>query len=180
MSKVFKFISIALIASLLSTGLTSCYGNFSLTKKLYNWNGQVGGKFVNSGVMWLLFIVPVYEVVGAVDFLILNTIQFWTGKNPMAMKAGEKETQIVELDNVKYEVTATKNRFDIRGLEEDSKTISLVFDEQTTSWLVEDESGVTKIAQLDPADLNILQLIKPDGKTLSVDLQANKIIAEQF
>lgn len=178
MKKAYKLISILVIASFLSTSLTSCYGNFTLTKKLYNWNGSLGNKFVQSGVMWLLMIVPVYSVAGAVDFIILNTIQFWTGKNPMAMEAGESETQMVMMDGKEYEVIATQNRFDIRAVDTD-KSISLVYDEATMSWLVNSEtSDPVKIAQMNPDDLNILQLIDPEGKILSVDLTKNRLILE--
>jgi len=178
MRKSFKIISILIIASLISTSINSCYGNFTLTKKLYSWNGSLDNKFVKSGVMWLLFIVPVYEVAGAIDFLILNTIQFWTGKNPMAMKAGEKETQMVIMDGKEYEVIATQNRFDIRSVDSE-KSISLVYDEATMSWTVNNEtSDAVKIAQINPDDLNILQLIYPDGQVLSVDLTTDSIIIE--
>ena len=76
MNRFFKVISIILITCFLSLNFTGCYGNFALTKKLYNWNGQVGDKWVNSAVMWVLMIVPVYEVAGFIDFAILNLIQF--------------------------------------------------------------------------------------------------------
>jgi Domain of unknown function (DUF3332) len=74
--------SLAVSAALLTTG---CYGQFALTRKLYTWNGQVtGNKFANSAVMFVLFVVPVYELLGLGDWLILNTIEVLTGTNPAA------------------------------------------------------------------------------------------------
>jgi len=178
MKKVYKIISLLIIASFLATSLNSCYGSFTLTKKLYSWNGTVGDKFMNSGVMWLLMIVPVYGAASTIDLFVLNTIQFWTGKNPMAMEAGERETQMVKMDGKVYEVIATKNRFDIMAMDPDAKKISLVYDEKTMSWLVNSENGSVKIAQLNPEDQNILQLIDPDGQILSVDLTTNSLIIE--
>jgi len=171
MNRFYKLVSIVLIAVFLSFSFTGCYGNFTLTKKLYNWNGQVGDKFVNSAVMWIMFIVPVYEVAGVIDFVILNTIQFWTGKNPVAMQEGEKETQIVQYEGESYEVTATKNRFDIKNLEDQTKAISLVFNEDSGEWIVTDQNAnEITIAQLDKDNLNMLRLFYPDGHTLSVNL----------
>lgn len=177
MRKSFKIISVLIIASFLSTSLNSCYGSFTLTKKLYSWNGSLDNKFVKSGVMWLLFIVPVYEIAGAVDFILLNTIQFWTGKNPMAMKAGERETQLVKMDDKEYEVIATQNRFDIKAVGAENIT-SLLYNETTMSWNVETNGDVVEIARLKSGNQSILELIDPDGQILSVDLETNELIIE--
>jgi hypothetical protein len=178
MRKIYKVVSLFLICGFLSFSFSGCYGNFSLTKKLYSWNGSVGNKFVNTIVMWVLFILPVYEIAGAVDFAILNLIEFWTGKNPMAMNENETETQFVKSGGKDYEITATKNRFDIKDLST-TKIVSLTYDENTLSWYINNNDGTEiKVAQLDADNLNILHLIHPDGELINVDLHANKILAE--
>lgn len=70
----------------LAFGIQGCYGRFQLTRNLYNWNGKVGNKFVNELVFLGLCIIPVYDIVGFVDVVILNSVEFWTGKNPMMSK----------------------------------------------------------------------------------------------
>ena len=175
---LFKCLAILLIAVFVLFNFTGCYGKFALTTKLYKWNGSLGDKWVNTIVMWVLMIVPVYSLVGFVDFAILNVIEFWTGKNPMAMGPGEIETQLVELDGNSYQITATKNRFDIVQ-QDNNKKISLVFNEETKSWYVESETNdAQKIAELDPANLNLLRLIQPDGEIVNVDLEQNKLLLE--
>jgi len=172
MRKFTKIISLFLILSFLTFSISGCYGNFTLTKKLYNWNGQVGNKFVNSAVMWVLMIVPVYGIAGFIDFAILNVIQFWTGKNPMAMQEGEKEIQMVEMDGQLYEITATKNRFDVKPVNDEEKSISLIFNEEKGTWVINDHnSNELTVAQLDQENLNILRLIYPDGNTVNINLQ---------
>ncbi len=64
-----------------TTALSGCYGQFAVTKKLYTWNGSLGNRFVKTLVFWALTIIPAYELVSLGDFLIFNTIEFWTGKN---------------------------------------------------------------------------------------------------
>jgi len=65
--------------------LAGCYGQFALTRKLYNWNGNAtGNKFANSAIMWALIIIPVYPIATIGDFLIFNTVEFYGGSNPMA------------------------------------------------------------------------------------------------
>lgn len=181
MKNIFKVTALFLIICLLAFSLNGCYGKFSLTHKLYEWNGKVGDKWVNSIVMWVLFIVPVYEIVGFVDFAILNVIEHWTGKNPVVMGPGESETQFVQLDGKVYEITATMNRYDIKDITDPEaiKTIGLVYNAENKSWHVENEKmGTIKIAELDEDNLNILHLIEPDGNIVDVDLKTNDIILE--
>jgi hypothetical protein len=151
---------------LLSIGvstLPSCYGKFMLTRKLYTWNGTVGSKFVNSLVMWGLIIIPVYEVCGVVDFLVVNTIEFWQGKNPMSMKEGELETQITEVNGVRVEVTASRNRLDIAVLDgkDAGKSLTMVYDQSTKTWNAVTESGSTPVARLMPEEERLVEFIKP-------------------
>jgi hypothetical protein len=77
--------AIALTTLLGVAGTTSaCYGKFALTRKVYELNGQItDNKFVHSLVMWAFQIIPVYGCAAAVDVVVLNLIEFWTGSNPM-------------------------------------------------------------------------------------------------
>jgi len=77
------------ICTLLCAGvimLTGCYGSNACFNKLHQWNGTLGNKWINSIVHFLMFcVIPVYGIcLGLVDGLVLNTIEFWTGSNPLA------------------------------------------------------------------------------------------------
>lgn len=64
---------------------TGCYGSNAAFNKLHNWNGSLGDKWINSVVHFVMFVIPVYWIcLGLVDGLVLNTIEFWTGSNPLA------------------------------------------------------------------------------------------------
>jgi len=69
MKRLTKLMTIMLLVTFSFTTFNGCYGSFSLTKKLYNWNGSLGSKFVKTGVMWVLMIVPVYSACGFIDFV---------------------------------------------------------------------------------------------------------------
>ncbi len=177
--KLFKVVSIILILSFISFSLIGCYGSFQLTKRLYEWNGSLGDKWVNSAVTWILIIVPVYEFAGFVDFVFLNVIEFWTGSNPVTMAPGEEETQIVELNGRVYEITASQNRFDIVLINNDGidKEVSLVYETESESWFVESEGAEQQmVAQFNPGDDNILSLFYPDGQITNVDMEKNEIL----
>ena len=76
------------IVTLLCAGmivLSGCYGKNACFNKLHDWNGTLGDKWINSIVHFILFWLPVYGIcVLLVDGLVLNTIEFWTGSNPLA------------------------------------------------------------------------------------------------
>jgi len=93
-------------ASLLLGVQTACYGGFNLTRKLHRWNGTMGGKWINWLIFLLLTIVPVYEVCLLVDALVLNSIEFWSGHNPVSVAAGDaKVLRVVRVaeDRVRIE-----------------------------------------------------------------------------
>jgi len=63
--------------------LTGCYGSYGSTKWLHNAIGSIDNKWVKSLVHFLA--TPVYGVTFFfVDFLFINTYEFWTGTNPFA------------------------------------------------------------------------------------------------
>ena len=63
--------------------VSGCYGPFNLTRRLHHWNGQVGGKWANEIVFLVLIWLPVYSLASLGDGLIFNSIEFWTGDNPI-------------------------------------------------------------------------------------------------
>lgn len=86
----------------------SCIGSFGLTNKCYDWNNSIGDKWINELVFLALNIVPVYEITIFVDAVVLNSIEFWTGNNPVALK-----TDIINTENGKYLVESNKNGYTI-------------------------------------------------------------------
>jgi hypothetical protein len=77
-SAVLSVVALGLVAS------SGCFGSFNLTRKTYAYNKSVSpDKWVQEVVFLAFMVIPVYSVVGAVDVLILNSIEFWTGENPV-------------------------------------------------------------------------------------------------
>ena len=108
------FLALALTGVMISQ--TGCFGEFGLTRKVYDFNQGVGGKFVNQLVFWAFCVIPVYEVAGVLDVLIFNTIEFWTGSNPVAMAPGETEVQYATVDGHQFRMTAQQNYFSVEEL----------------------------------------------------------------
>ena len=136
MKKFFKFSAVVLSAAIM---FSSCIGSFSLTNKVQQWNESLGDKMINELVFVCMHIVPVYPISIFADILVLNSIEFWTGSNPVASKVGE--TKIVKNsagDDV--QITTTANGYEIVNGEEQ---MQLVFDDAEKTWsAVYDEQSV--------------------------------------
>jgi hypothetical protein len=169
----YKKIGLALILALILSG---CYGNFSLTKKLYDWNGTIDDKFLRSGLTWVLIIVQIYTLAGLFDFLFLNLVEFWSGTNPLSMDENQSEEQYVERGGQWYRITASKNRFDVEPLtqEGDQEKSSLIYDPQQKVWFM--ESGDTRMKVAEVQDEHLVKLIKPDQETLLYDTKQGKLV----
>ena len=95
------------IITLLCAGmivLSGCYGKYACFNKLLAWNGSLGNKWLNSIVHFAMNVIPVYGIAMFVDMLVLNTVEFWTGSNPLA--AGDS---YYEKDAQGNEILAVKN-----------------------------------------------------------------------
>ena len=78
------YLSVALVLALGGSMLfSSCIGQFALTNQVLSWNKQIGSKFVNELVFFAFWVLPVYEVTTVADLLIINSIEFWSGTNPL-------------------------------------------------------------------------------------------------
>jgi len=169
-----KKVNVFLLACLfftLSIGQTGCYGPFRLTKNLHEWNSTVGDKFINALVFFAFIVIPVYEVAVLVDGIVLNTIEFWTGDNPVAMKDGDKDVQIVKKDGKKYRITATKNKFHIEQLQgpDKGRFAELIFDPTTESWNLKDgDKDLQKLVSIQE-EANLIEIYKPNGDAISVN-----------
>lgn len=118
-------------------GQTGCIGSFTLTNKVYDWNkNEVGGKWGSELVFLAFVIIPVYEVTLFADGVVLNTIEFWTGSNPLAMKAGEKESKIVQNGNDVYQITAEQNKVHVAKIagENEGQTGDFVYNPENSTW----------------------------------------------
>lgn len=106
MSRPIRVIAALVAAGLLSSG---CYGPFTLTRKVYNWNGNVSQDKWAVEVLFLLLNVPFLSVYGlaiTADAIFFNSVVFWTGNNILNTNASMPPTRrIVRGD---HEVVMTR------------------------------------------------------------------------
>jgi len=74
----------SLVAAALVLSLTapSCLGPDNLYRSVHNWNAELSDQdWVNEVVFLGMIIIPVYQFAWLGDVVILNTIDYWTGKD---------------------------------------------------------------------------------------------------
>jgi hypothetical protein len=94
---------------------TACYGPFNLTRNIYHWNSNIkGGKEVNEKwmkeiVFFGMIIIPVYMFSALLDAFIFNSIQFWSGDNPIkASDLGDDgQTKVAQVGDLTMRWTST-------------------------------------------------------------------------
>jgi Domain of unknown function (DUF3332) len=98
----------AIVAGSFLTVTTACYGPFNLTRNVYHWNsnikgsGEVNEKWMKEFVFFGMIIIPVYMFSALLDAFIFNSIQFWSGSNPVKAndEGGDGATRIVKLGGI--------------------------------------------------------------------------------
>ncbi len=130
--KIFRG-AVACVIALSLTVTPSCIGSFSLTNRLLGWNNTVGNKFLNELVFFAFWVLPVYEVCGLADILVLNSIEFWSGRNPMTAAAD----RIIEgNDGLRYRIHSDANGYDVACLDDESISYRLDYSAETDGWSV--------------------------------------------
>jgi hypothetical protein len=76
-----KVAMVAIVASLTSS-LSACVGSNAVTDKIVQFNLEVvDNRFARGGVNMLL--IPAYALSLIVDVVVFNSLEFWTGENPL-------------------------------------------------------------------------------------------------
>lgn len=170
-SRMTTVFAIVLSGSIL---FSSCVGSFGLFNRMVKWNQGVSNKFVNELVFLALTIVPVYGVCYLADALVINSIEFWTGSNPMANVGNVKK---VKGENGDYLVKTLENGYSISKEGEDLTT-DLIFNKEDQTWSAVSEGVSSPLLKMNNDGTATLFL--PDGTTMNVTLDAQgKIAASQ-
>lgn len=153
----FKVAAVLLSGTLLCS---SCIGSFGLFNKYEKWQcSMTSNKYVN-GIVGLVLQPIVGGVCLFVDALVLNTIEFWSGNNPVT-----SSTQtVVGQDGRYYAVKTTKTGYEVKA--PDGTVTLFIHNAQTDSWSMS-QNGVTKEIFRFNAD-GTIQATLQSGKTITV------------
>jgi len=165
---------ISLIVCLLTSSIlfSSCIGSFTLWHKVLSWNQSVGNKFVNELVFICFHIIPVYEVAGIMDIVVLNTIEFWSGNNPATANVG-KVQKIEGSDGQQYMVKTEKNGYEIT--KQNGQKVDFKYNKADQSWNIESNGKKAQLFKMN-AD-GTAQVTLNNGKKMNVALNAQGMYA---
>ncbi|NMO20257.1 DUF3332 domain-containing protein [Pyxidicoccus fallax] len=158
-------------AAFFSVHATGCFGQFKLTQAIWNFNKNVSGnKFVQWLVFLLMVIVPVYGIGTLVDALVINSIEFWTGSNPVSSADGvDNNTRIVKLsptDTLKLSREASGvMRMELQR--EGQETLVRYFEPLDNGMVVRDDAGAMLLQAQEATD-GAVSVTDASGSTLTV------------
>lgn len=165
-----RYLSIALMSCVAGSMLfSSCIGSFGLTNNVLSWNRQVGSKFVNELVFFAFWVLPVYEVTCLADLLVLNSIEFWSGSNPIAAS-----TTVIPTDHGRYLVDCDGKGYTIT-CETTGQSMRLDFDVDSQTWNYNDNGTLYPLMTF--VDDNHVKMAMPDGDFRLVDLSEDGVLA---
>lgn len=160
--KKLKNFSVALVLAGMACSMTGCIGNFELTNSVLAWNKKIGPKFLNEVVFVAFWILPVYEVTGIADLLILNSIEFWSGKNPVTASV-----KAVDTDHGRYLIACDGKGYTVTH-QPSGQSTRLEFIEESATWAVEKDGVLMPFMSY--VDDTHIKAIMPDGDTRTIDL----------
>lgn len=156
------------VCALLSCSImcSSCIGSFKLWNGLLEWNKSLGNKFVNELVFIALNIVPVYGIASFADILVLNTIEFWTGSNPVA----SNEVKEVKGENGNYLVQSNENGYTITN-KADNQSMDLVYNKDTKTWSAVTDNESVELIQMNDNGTATINMQNGTSMTVVPDMQ---------
>ncbi|MCH5228223.1 MAG: DUF3332 domain-containing protein [Muribaculaceae bacterium] len=164
-----KIVIFTASALLLSVSLQSCIGSFALTNKVLSWNKNVNNKFVNELVFFVFWVLPVYEVTAVADLLVINSIEFWSGNNPM-----EANNKVIKTEHGDYQLYADANGYKVTS--PDGNLISFDFDIDNQTWSFRmDEGEKTEFLKFKDADH--VEILNGEGNFVDVELSREGVDA---
>lgn len=167
-----KKINLKMAATVMICGsflFSSCIGSFGLHSKLVSWNQSIGTKFVNELVYLACNIIPVYAVCYLADALVINSIEFWSGSNPLASIGDVKK---VKGENGNYLVETLENGYSITK-EGETTSMELIYNKELNTWNVVAAGVSTELLQLN--NNGTAQLNLPNGEAMTVSLDAQGV-----
>lgn len=168
-----KYLTVGIVLTLSSSMMfTSCIGSFSLTNKVLSWNKQVGNKFVNTLIFAAFWPIPVYPLTIAADALVINSIEFWSGSNPVTAD----NIQIIDGKHSKYQIERNKNGYKIIDLANNT-TVQFTFNSNENSWSLESDGKSYKLLEF--VDENHVKMTAPDNQETVVELSEEGVLAYQ-
>ena len=155
----FSLAALALAGSMM---FSSCIGSYGLLNMFCSWEMNATGNHFVNGILGII-LLPVAGICGAVDTIVLNTIEFWTGTHPVASNIG-KTQNIMGEDGLIYAVKTLKNGYEIT--KPDGQVVMFTYNKKENAWYM-NGTQMVKFNNDGTVQANLM-----NGKTITVSQDA--------
>lgn len=134
---------VAIMAGSMLLSTAGCMGKFAVTNKVYSWNKKAANeRWVNEFIfVGMAVILPVYSLTLLVDGIIFNSVEWWSGSNPVA--AAGQQKRIMAADGSEAVLTMRSDgAIDVTAKAKDGKRSSFTLVRRDDAVLVLDDKGV--------------------------------------
>lgn len=161
-----KKVNVKVAACMMAGALlcSSCFvGSFGLFNSYAKWQTHMtNSKFVNAIVGFIIGPI-VGSVTLFIDTLVLNTIEFWSGTNPMQANIG-KTQQVLGSDGRYYAVTTLENGYEIKA---PTGEVSLfTYDQKKDAWSLTQNGQTRELFRFNQD--GTITTVLPEGQQLTV------------
>jgi hypothetical protein len=125
---------------------TGCIGSMAVSGKVREFNLNVSPEpWPREAVFFLLYMFPVYPFAGTADLLVVNSIEFWTGTNPVSGKAAQ--ITVAQVSDTHREV-APDGTVALSTLREDGSIgLEVTAPDGSTTFMSVENTGDTLVAR---------------------------------
>ncbi|MBQ6653190.1 MAG: DUF3332 domain-containing protein [Prevotella sp.] len=145
--------------------MDSCVGSFSLFNKYAEWQRTMTDSKILNAIVGFFLMPLVGSVTLFIDAVVLNSIEFWSGENPVASRVG-KTQQVMGSDGRYYAVKTLIDGYEITT--PDGQQVKLLYDKENDAWL-QVQNGETKEMFRFNAD-GTIRVITSQGEPMDVTL----------
>lgn len=142
-----------------------CFGSFKLTQAIWKFNRGISH---DKWIQWVLFlplaIFQVYSIGALADVLVLNSIEFWTGRNPVTADGSPWEKEVLLADGTTAHMVAEDE--DTLRITHRDKVIRLR--KEAGSLLTLDEEG-NLLSVVREADGGAIERVAANGETRRIE-----------
>jgi hypothetical protein len=177
MKRASRLLAVMCVA-LFSVQVSGCFGKFALTRAIWGFNNNVSpNKFIKWLVFLVLVVVPVYGIGTLVDAIVINSIEFWTGSNPVgsADAGGSTQTRVVRLgpgDTLRLSREPGSDVMKIEMEREGQPTLVRYFEPLADGMAVRDDAGAVLLQAREQLD-GAVMVTDAAGATMAVHSPAD-------
>lgn len=146
-----RTIAALVLMGFLPVATTGCFGGFQLTRKVYSFNREVSpDKWVRELVFLAMAIFPVYGAATFLDAVVFNSIEFWTGSNPVLAKNGASR-KITTAYGTAILTRTSENSLDVRVRGLDGRDGHFVMQREGDGFSARTPEGelIARVAEID-------------------------------